>query len=95
MGTELKWRTGDAEMMQSPEVHDKIERELRKQLRDFAQFEMPKKLLLLPEDFTIEAGELTPTLKVKRRVVEQRYRDQIEALYAERAGGVHDVAAAT
>ena len=90
----IAW-TGDAEMMQSPEVHDKIERELRKQLRDFAQFEMPKKLLLLPEDFTIEAGELRPTLKVKRRVVEQRYRDQIEALYAERAGGVHDVAAAT
>jgi long-chain acyl-CoA synthetase len=87
----IAWTT-DAEMVERPEVHDKLERELRKQLRDFAQFEMPKKLLLLPDDFSIEAGELTPTLKVKRRVVEERYRDRIEALYAERAGGTHDVA---
>jgi long-chain acyl-CoA synthetase len=86
----MPW-TGDAEMLTRPVVHDKLERELRKQLRDFAQFEMPKKLLLLPEDFSIEAGELTPTLKVKRRVVEQRYHDRIEALYAEREGGVHDI----
>ena len=89
----IPW-TDDAEMLARPEVHDKLERELRKQLRDFAQFEMPKKLLLLPEDFSIEAGELTPTLKVKRRVVEQRYHDRIEALYAEREGGVHDIARA-
>ena len=47
-----------------------MEREVRKTLRDLAQFEMPKKLLLLPADFSVETGELTPTLKVKRRVVE-------------------------
>jgi long-chain acyl-CoA synthetase len=82
----------DATMLDRAEVHDKMERELRKQLRDFAQFEMPKKLLLIPNYFTIESGELTPTLKVKRRVVEERYRDRIEALYREAAGGVHDVA---
>jgi long-chain acyl-CoA synthetase len=44
---------------------------------------VPKKLLLLPRDFSIEAGELTPTLKIKRRVVEQRHRVAIEQLYAE------------
>ena len=50
-----------------------------------ASFEMPKKLLLLPRDFTVESGELTPTLKIKRRVVELRYREEIEKLYGERA----------
>jgi long-chain acyl-CoA synthetase len=52
-------------------------------LRDLAQFEMPKKLLLLAQDFTVEAGELTPTLKVRRRVVAERHRAAIEALYLE------------
>ena len=51
-----------------------MEREVRKTLRDLAQFEMPKKFLLLPRDFSVEAGELTPTLKVRRRVVEERHR---------------------
>jgi long-chain acyl-CoA synthetase len=46
-----------------------------------AQYERIKKLALLPREFTLEAGELTPTLKVKRRVVEQKYRDVIDRLY--------------
>jgi long-chain acyl-CoA synthetase len=66
-----------------PEVHTKLEREVRKTLRDLAQFEMPKKFLLLSKDFSVEGGELTPTLKVRRRVVEERHKAAIEALYAE------------
>ena len=62
-------------------VYVKVEREVRKTLRDLAQFEMPKKFLLLPRDFSVEAGELTPTLKVRRRVVEERHRIAIETLY--------------
>jgi long-chain acyl-CoA synthetase len=75
---------GDLEHLLSlPEVRQKIEREVRMTLRDLAQFEMPKKLLLLPRDFTVESGELTPTLKVRRRIVEERHRAAIEALYLE------------
>jgi long-chain acyl-CoA synthetase len=75
---------GDLEQLLGlPEVRQKIEREVRMTLRDLAQFEMPKKLLLLPREFTVEAGELTPTLKVRRRIVEQRHRAAIEALYIE------------
>ncbi len=73
------------ELVTKPEVREKIEREARKSLRDLAQFETPKKFLVLAHDFSIESGELTPTLKVKRRVVEDHYREQIEALYAEPA----------
>jgi long-chain acyl-CoA synthetase len=66
------------------EVRAKLEREVRRTLRDLAQFEMPKKFLLLSRDFSVEGGELTPTLKVRRRVVEERHLAAIEALYAER-----------
>ena len=71
-----------ARLVALPDVHTKVEREVRKTLRDLAQFEMPKKFLLLPRDFSVEGGELTPTLKVRRRVVEERHRVAIEALYA-------------
>jgi long-chain acyl-CoA synthetase len=49
--------------------------------KDLAPFERIKKIALLPREFTLEAGELTPTLKVKRRVVEQKYKDVIDRLY--------------
>ena len=71
------------ELLGHPDVRQKIEREVRMTLRDLAQFEMPKKLLLLAQDFSVEAGELTPTLKVRRRIVEARHRTAIEALYLE------------
>ncbi len=76
---------GDLEqLLAHPDVRQKIEREVRMTLRDLAQFEMPKKLLILPKDFTVEAGELTPTLKVRRRIVEDHNRPAIEALYVEK-----------
>ena len=51
--------------------------------RDLSQFERIKKIALLPAEFSIESGELTPTLKVKRKVIEERWRDDIEAMYQE------------
>ena len=46
-----------------------------------APYETIKKFVLLPRDFSIEAGELTPTLKLKRRVISERYKDKIERMY--------------
>ena len=51
--------------------------------RDLSQFERIKRIALLPAEFSIETGELTPTLKVKRKVVEERWRGEIERLYEE------------
>ena len=73
----------DAALVALPAVQAKMEQEAKKHLRDLAQFEVPKKFLVLPRDFSIETGELTPKMSVKRKVVEQRYRAEIEALYGE------------
>jgi long-chain acyl-CoA synthetase len=51
--------------------------------RGLAQFERIKRIAILPREFTVESGELTPSLKVKRKVVEEKWREQIEALYKE------------
>jgi long-chain acyl-CoA synthetase len=81
-GQNIKAESFEA-LLQLPEVQSKMDREVRTTLRDLASFEVPKRLLLLPRDFTVESGELTPTLKIKRRVVEQHHRLAIEALYAQ------------
>ncbi len=60
------------------EFYDKLILDLT---RDLAQFEKIKRLTLLAREFTLEAGELTPTLKVKRRFVEQKYKDVIDRMY--------------
>jgi long-chain acyl-CoA synthetase len=49
--------------------------------RDLAQYERIKRFAILPREFSIDTGELTPTLKVKRKVVEEKFRDVIAALY--------------
>ena len=64
-------------------VKEKLEREVKGTLSGLARFEMPKKIALLEHDFTIERGELTPTLKVKRRVIDTQYKTLIDSLYAE------------
>jgi long-chain acyl-CoA synthetase len=53
--------------------------------RDLGSWETIKYFALIPHDFTEEAGEITPTLKVKRRVVQERYRDRIETMYRGRS----------
>jgi len=71
------------ELVALPAVRQKMETEVDGMLGDLARFERPKKVVLLDQDFTIESGELTPTLKVKRRVVEKNYAPIIDATYAE------------
>jgi long-chain acyl-CoA synthetase len=76
----LIW-TQRSQLLEMPIVHAKIEKEVYGRLTGLAKFETPKKVGLLEHDFTVERGELTPTLKVKRRVIDKSYRDLIDRLY--------------
>ncbi len=51
--------------------------------RKLARFEKLKRVILVPDEFTVDNGSLTPTLKLRRRVIEDRYRKQIDELYAQ------------
>ncbi|MFI5312376.1 MAG: long-chain fatty acid--CoA ligase, partial [Gemmatimonadales bacterium] len=75
--------TQRSQLLEMPTIHAKMEKEVREQLTGLAKFETPKKIALLEHDFSIERGELTPTLKVKRRVIDKDYRALIDSLYAE------------
>ena len=56
--------------------------------RKLARFETIKRFAVVPEDFSVKAGELTPTLKLRRTAIEQKYSDLIESLYAPEAAAV-------
>ena len=71
------------ELVALPQVRGLYQRVLEETNRDLAQFEKMKKMLLLAEGFSVLNGTLTPTMKLRRRAVEERYRRQIEQLYAE------------
>ena len=66
-----------------PAVQEKMERETLAGLTDLASFETPKKIALLPDEFSVDKGELTPTLKVKRRIIDKHYKSVIDAVYAD------------
>lgn len=71
------------ELLQNPQIREFLMNAVEESTAGLASFETVKKVIPVEKDFTIEDGELTPTLKVKRRVVEKRFKNQIEALYAE------------
>ena len=75
--------TSRAQLLAMPTIHAKMEKEVMSQLSSLAHFEMPKKVHVLEHDFSLERGELTPTLKVKRRVIDKTYKKEIDAMYSE------------
>jgi long-chain acyl-CoA synthetase len=71
------------EMAAHPAVRSLIEAEVKRLTAHVAQWETIKRFALLPDDFTFDNGSLTFTLKLKRRVVEQKYREIIDNLYTD------------
>lgn len=67
----------------NPRILDLFERQIAARSTALAQFEKVKRIALLEHEFTAEADELTPTLKVKRRVINEKYRAVIDRLYAD------------
>jgi long-chain acyl-CoA synthetase len=71
-----------AEFCSHPRIIDLLERQVLELTQSLSNYEKVKKIALLERELTVEGGELTPTLKVKRRVVEEKYRDVIEKIYS-------------
>ncbi len=71
------------DLYQHPKVLKEFERIVESTNEGLARYEQIKKFTVLPMMLSVEGGHLTPTLKVKRRVVEKEFADTIEALYAE------------
>jgi len=69
------------ELAASPAVRALVEEEVAQVNRELASFEQVKYFRILPSDLTVESGELTPSLKVKRKVIVERYRGEIEEMY--------------
>jgi long-chain acyl-CoA synthetase len=75
----------ESELFKSPILLAEIERDLNDLSKDLAPFERVKRIALVQKEFSIESGDLTPSLKIKRNVVEQKYKDVIDQLYTEPA----------
>lgn len=67
-----------------PEINKWVEAGIQEKNRTLASFETIKRFKILAHDFTIDSGELTPTLKVKRKLVYQKYKDLLDSMYDEK-----------
>ncbi|MFM9904457.1 MAG: AMP-dependent synthetase/ligase [Pyrinomonadaceae bacterium] len=77
---------GTAELCNDPHIQDLFQRQIEKMTPTLSKFEKVKRFALLDHELTVENGELTPTLKVKRRIVNEKYRDVIDMIYRDAAG---------
>ncbi|MBL7047276.1 MAG: long-chain fatty acid--CoA ligase [Candidatus Marinimicrobia bacterium] len=69
-------------LLAHPQVTALFEAEVEKSMEGFARYETIKKFALLPDLWTISGSEITPSLKVKRKVVMEKYADQVEGIYS-------------
>ncbi len=68
-------------LSKSPEIENEVKRILEEKNRHLAKYETIKKFAIIEKDFSVEGGELTPSLKVKRKVVNERYKDILDGFY--------------
>jgi long-chain acyl-CoA synthetase len=72
---------GDAEIGADKVISDRVMQEVNQLMEPFSQWERVKVIRILPEPFSIEGGELTPTLKLKRKPIQAKYTDLIKGIY--------------
>ena len=77
------------ELRARPDVMQLLTKEVHANTADLAKFEQVRRIVILPHELSVENGDLSPTLKVKRRVVEAKYAADIDRLYADMHVAVH------
>ncbi|MBD1430289.1 AMP-dependent synthetase/ligase [Sphingobacterium litopenaei] len=70
-------------IIKNPQILEKYQQEINKANENFGHWEMVKKFVLLPKDWTIDNGELTPKLSLKRKIILQKHEEDIKRIYAE------------
>jgi long-chain acyl-CoA synthetase len=75
--------TSRAELVANPRVQSLYEGVVEEQNQNLARFEKLKRVIVVSDEFTLDNGALTPTLKLRRRIIEDRYKKQIDDLYAQ------------
>ena len=71
------------ELIQNSKIQELIQERVNQIQTELAKFEQVKKFTLLSKEFSIELGEITPTLKLRRKIIMERFREEIEAMYAQ------------
>jgi len=74
-----------AEFIKRTELKALIAAEIERQTGHFSRFEKVKKFRVIPSDFTIETGELTPSLKVRKKIIAEKYANLIDEMYLEQS----------
>jgi long-chain acyl-CoA synthetase len=75
---------GSSELLaRRSDVHAFLTHEVHKQTRGLASYEQIRRIIVVPKEFSVEGGELSPSMKIKRRVVEERYAREIDDAYGE------------
>ena len=82
-GARAGWARARDAATRDPRLLELMHDEAVERVQAFARHETPRRFSLLPEEFTVESGLLTPTLKARRRAIEQRFNEAVERLYAE------------
>ena len=92
-----KWASGqgvDASDNQALVQHPKVKAEYQRIVdgvnKELAQYETMKRMTVVPDEWTVETGELTPSMKLKRRIVQKKYEQQIQAFYKDEATATRD-----
>ncbi len=71
-----------SELVRHPKIRALVQKTVDELNSELASFETIKKFMILPHDFTIETGELTPSLKVKRSYINRKYKYELDSMYA-------------
>jgi long-chain acyl-CoA synthetase len=82
LAREQRWESSHAELTRNPDVLLRLQADVDAVNAKLAPFETIKKFRVLPQEFTLAAAELTPTVKLRRHVISEKYRPLIEEMYA-------------
>ncbi|MEL0262273.1 MAG: long-chain fatty acid--CoA ligase, partial [Flavobacteriaceae bacterium] len=81
-GAYYEFNGTEKELIENPKVIEQIQKDIDRYNKQFGKWEKIKKFELTPDIWSIDAGHLTPTMKLKRKVIKEKYKPLIDQIYA-------------